>query len=235
MEKGKGQGRSSLGAKAAGSQAGGVLILCDNTTERLCDNTPEKAALLCNMLWSQRPYEVVMSFTRSKPGPRAVRRIGRYLSGTTHPTLLPIGGRPREPPSLPYVRLSPHTARTKTPKSIPSFLFHLSSPILDQTSLPQQENALGDSCFKTKGLKHSSFEAGVLALQLGGRFLRLSYVSLGFVPNQGGMMAGGVRVPTLVPAAEEIAQESEVNVVHVDPSPEQEYRFEPEGKPRSIT
>nr|CAB3485635.1 unnamed protein product [Digitaria exilis] len=39
----------------------------------------------------------------------------------------------------------------------------------------------------------------------------------------------------LVPAAEEIAQESEVNVVHVDPSPEQEYRFEPEGKPRSIT
>jgi hypothetical protein len=78
-----------------------VLILCDNTTERvallvgqLCDNTPEKAALLCNMLWSQRPYEVVMSFTRSKPGPRAVRRIGRYLSGTTHPTLLPIGGRP---------------------------------------------------------------------------------------------------------------------------------------------
>ncbi|KAF8783605.1 hypothetical protein HU200_000458 [Digitaria exilis] len=39
----------------------------------------------------------------------------------------------------------------------------------------------------------------------------------------------------LVPAAEEIAQESEVNVVHVDPSPEQEYRFEPEGKPRSLT
>ncbi|KAF8664438.1 hypothetical protein HU200_054610 [Digitaria exilis] len=39
----------------------------------------------------------------------------------------------------------------------------------------------------------------------------------------------------LVPAAEEIAQESKVNVVHVDPSPEQEYRFEPEGKPRSIT
>nr|CAB3453327.1 unnamed protein product [Digitaria exilis] len=39
----------------------------------------------------------------------------------------------------------------------------------------------------------------------------------------------------LVPAAEEIAQESEVNMVHVDPSPEQEYRFEPEGKPRSIT
>ena len=78
-----------------------MLILCDNTTERvallvgqLCDNTPEKAALLCNMLWSQRPYEVVMSFTRSKPGPRAVRRIGRYLSGTTHPTLPPIGGRP---------------------------------------------------------------------------------------------------------------------------------------------
>lgn len=78
-----------------------MLILCDNTTERvallvgqLCDNTPEKAALLCNMLWSQRPYEVVISFTRSKRGPRAVRRIGLNLSGTTHPTLLPIGGRP---------------------------------------------------------------------------------------------------------------------------------------------
>lgn len=76
--------------------------MCDNTTERvvallggqLCDNTPEKAALSCNMLWSQRPYEVVMSFTRSKPGPRAVRKIGRNLSGTTHPTLPPIGGRP---------------------------------------------------------------------------------------------------------------------------------------------
>lgn len=84
-----------------GQQAGGVLILCDNTTERvallggqLCDNTPEKAALSCNMLWSQCPYEVVMSFTRSKPGPRAVRKIGRNLSGTTHPTLPPIGGRP---------------------------------------------------------------------------------------------------------------------------------------------
>jgi hypothetical protein len=78
-----------------------VLILCDNTTERvallggqLCDNTTEKAALSCNMLWSQRSYEVVMSFTRSKPGPRAVRKIGRNLSGTTHPTLPPIGGRP---------------------------------------------------------------------------------------------------------------------------------------------
>lgn len=70
-----------------------MLILCDNTRERvallggqLCDNTTEKAALSCNMLWSQRPYEVVMSFTRSKPGPRAVRKIGRNLSGTT-PTL----------------------------------------------------------------------------------------------------------------------------------------------------
>lgn len=33
------------------------------------------------------------SFTRSKSGPHAVRRTGRNLSGTTHPTLLPIGGR----------------------------------------------------------------------------------------------------------------------------------------------
>ncbi|KAI3488631.1 hypothetical protein L1887_47327 [Cichorium endivia] len=109
MEKGKGQGRSCLARRllvrgnldSPGQQAGGVLILCDNTTERvallggqLCDNTTEKAALSCNMLWSQRPYEVVMSFTRSKPGPRAVRKIGRNLSGTTHPTLPPIGGRP---------------------------------------------------------------------------------------------------------------------------------------------
>ncbi|MCD7463755.1 hypothetical protein HAX54_051324 [Datura stramonium] len=42
-----------------GQQAGGVLILCDNTTEQvallggqLCDNTTEKAALSCNILWS---------------------------------------------------------------------------------------------------------------------------------------------------------------------------------------
>ena len=35
-----------------------------------------------------------MSFTRSKPGLRAVRKIGHNLSGTTHPTLPPIGGRP---------------------------------------------------------------------------------------------------------------------------------------------
>ena len=91
-------GRELRFARPAG---GLVLILCDNTTERvallggqLCNNTPEKAALSCNMLWSQRPDEVVMSFTRSKPGPRAVRKIGRNLSGTTHPTLPPIGGRP---------------------------------------------------------------------------------------------------------------------------------------------
>nr|CAB3463253.1 unnamed protein product [Digitaria exilis] len=51
-------------------------------------------------------------------------------------------------------------------------------------------------------------------------------------PANSGLADG---VYELVPAAEEIAQESEVNVVHVDPSPEQEYRFEPEGKPRSIT
>ncbi|GER39008.1 S-adenosylmethionine:tRNAribosyltransferase-isomerase [Striga asiatica] len=37
---------------------------------QLCDKTTEKAALSCNMLWSQRPYEVVMSFTRSKPEPK---------------------------------------------------------------------------------------------------------------------------------------------------------------------
>lgn len=66
--------------------------MCDNTTERvallggqLCDNTTEKAALSCNMLWSQRPYEVVMSFTRSKPGPRAVRKIGRRAVPPTLP------------------------------------------------------------------------------------------------------------------------------------------------------
>ncbi|KZV57263.1 hypothetical protein F511_16061 [Dorcoceras hygrometricum] len=76
-----------------------MLILCDNTTERvallggqLCDKTTEKAALSCNIVWSQRPYEIVMSFTRSKPGRL---RLGRLAaSGTTHPTLPPIGGRP---------------------------------------------------------------------------------------------------------------------------------------------
>jgi hypothetical protein len=43
------------------------------------------------MLWSQRSYEVVSSFTCSKPGPHSVKRIGPYMSGTTHPTLLSIG------------------------------------------------------------------------------------------------------------------------------------------------
>jgi hypothetical protein len=76
-----------------------VLNLCDNTTEQvallseqLCDT--EKATLSCHMLWSQCPYEVVMSFTRPKPSLRAVRMIGLDLNGTTHPTLPPIGGRP---------------------------------------------------------------------------------------------------------------------------------------------
>ncbi|KAL8115221.1 hypothetical protein AgCh_021886 [Apium graveolens] len=77
-----------LGAKAAGS---GVEY--STKGGQLCDNATEKAALSCNMLWSQRPYEVVMSFTCSKRGPRVVRKIGRNLSGTTHPTLPPIGDR----------------------------------------------------------------------------------------------------------------------------------------------
>ncbi|KAL3516371.1 hypothetical protein ACH5RR_023273 [Cinchona calisaya] len=40
-------------------------MLCDNSKEKaallggqLCDNTIEKAELSCNMLWSQRPYEM---------------------------------------------------------------------------------------------------------------------------------------------------------------------------------
>ena len=41
----------------------------------------------------------------------------------------------REPPSLPYVRLSPHTARTKTPKSIPSLFFHSTSPLQSSIKL----------------------------------------------------------------------------------------------------
>ncbi|KAF1890148.1 hypothetical protein Lal_00025481 [Lupinus albus] len=60
--------------------------LCDNTTERvallggqLCDKTTEKAALSFNMLWSQRPYEIVMSFTRSKKT-RARLGIGRLAA-----------------------------------------------------------------------------------------------------------------------------------------------------------
>ncbi|RYR04035.1 hypothetical protein Ahy_B06g083552 [Arachis hypogaea] len=110
----KGQGRSCLAQRLLvrgkgtkdnfdlpGQLAGCVLILCDNTTKRvallggqLCENTTEKATLSFNMLWSQRPYEIVMSFTRSKPGPRAVRKIGRNLSGTTHPNLPPMSGLP---------------------------------------------------------------------------------------------------------------------------------------------
>ncbi|GAB4845015.1 hypothetical protein Ancab_038408, partial [Ancistrocladus abbreviatus] len=76
-----------------------MLILCDNTTERvallgwqLCDNTLEKEALSVNMLWSQRPYEVAMSFTCCKPVPRMVRKISHHLSGTTHSNLAPIRG-----------------------------------------------------------------------------------------------------------------------------------------------
>ncbi|CAN6458934.1 unnamed protein product [Victoria cruziana] len=80
-----------LGAKSSGSEVERAALLGG----RLCDNTPEKATLSCNMLWSQRPHEVVMSFMHSKPaGPHAVRKIGCNLSGTTHPTLPPIGGRP---------------------------------------------------------------------------------------------------------------------------------------------
>lgn len=53
-------------------------------------NTIEKASVLCNMLWSLCPYDVVMSFTRSKLVfthlklvPRAVRKIGHNLNRTT--------------------------------------------------------------------------------------------------------------------------------------------------------
>jgi hypothetical protein len=80
-----------------------VLILCNNTTERVAlpvgqlsvtDNIPDKAALLCHMLMFPRPDEVVRSFTRSKLDPRAVK-IGRKMSGTTYPTYyLSLGGRP---------------------------------------------------------------------------------------------------------------------------------------------
>ncbi|KAK5838465.1 hypothetical protein PVK06_007195 [Gossypium arboreum] len=111
MEKGKGQGRSCLARRllVRGQEAHQqralrdfiVFFALDWVDKRvallggqLCDNTTEKAALSFNMLWSQCPYEVVMSFKRSKPGPRAVRKIGQNLIGTTHPTLPPIGGRP---------------------------------------------------------------------------------------------------------------------------------------------
>ncbi|GAB2273790.1 hypothetical protein Dimus_008567 [Dionaea muscipula] len=84
------------------SKAGGQGSLGRSEGGQLCDNTPEKAVLSFNMLWSHRPYEVVMSFTRSKPDPCAVRKIGRNLGGTTDLTLPPVGG------------LSPTTARKGT-------------------------------------------------------------------------------------------------------------------------
>ncbi|GLJ56495.1 hypothetical protein SUGI_1226070 [Cryptomeria japonica] len=42
-------------------QAGGVLILCDNTMERAALLGGRLRRKACDMLWSQRPYEVVMS------------------------------------------------------------------------------------------------------------------------------------------------------------------------------
>ncbi|KAI5677308.1 hypothetical protein M9H77_08258 [Catharanthus roseus] len=64
-----------LGVKVAGS---GVEY---STKERvallggqLCDNTTEKTALSCNMLWSQYPYEVVMNFMHTKS---ARARLGK--------------------------------------------------------------------------------------------------------------------------------------------------------------
>uniref|UniRef100_A0A6N2KSJ5 Uncharacterized protein n=1 Tax=Salix viminalis TaxID=40686 RepID=A0A6N2KSJ5_SALVM len=105
MEKGKGQERSCLARRLLVRGQGTVLkvlglpgglsfgqLASGPSRRQLCDT--EKATLSCHMLWSQCPYEVVMSFTRSKPGPRAVRKIGLDLNGTTHPTLPPIGGRP---------------------------------------------------------------------------------------------------------------------------------------------
>ncbi|KAJ4759118.1 hypothetical protein LUZ62_069493 [Rhynchospora pubera] len=71
-----------------------------------------------------------MEHLSSRPIDHGTNRVGRPNHHTTRIDR-------REPPSLPYVRLSPHTARTKTLKSIPSFFFHLSNPILNQTSLPQ--------------------------------------------------------------------------------------------------
>ncbi|KAL0294435.1 UNVERIFIED_CONTAM: hypothetical protein Sangu_3217800 [Sesamum angustifolium] len=76
----------------------------------------------------------------------------------------------REPPSLPYVRFSPHTARTKTPKSIPSLFFHLSNP---------RSNLRSPGAMKW------------------GSFLRLSYVSAWLRPeprrHSGGRMRVGSR------------------------------------------
>ena len=65
-----------------------------SSKRQLCDKTIEKAVLSVNMLWSQRPYEIVMSFTHSKSGPPTIRKIGRNMCDTTHPTLPPIDGHP---------------------------------------------------------------------------------------------------------------------------------------------
>lgn len=91
------------------------------------------------------------------------------------------------------------------------YSIHLSSPILDQTflSFPSFNSKRLSPllvCFLLQNysteLRLRSWSLQLInvrarALLQGGRFLRLSYVSLGFVPNQGGILAGGrVRVPT---------------------------------------
>ncbi|KAL0358327.1 UNVERIFIED_CONTAM: hypothetical protein Sangu_0682100 [Sesamum angustifolium] len=70
-------------------------------------------------------------------------------------------------PSLPYVRFSPHTARTKTPKSIPSLFFHLSNP---------RSNLRSPGAMKW------------------GSFLRLSYVSAWLRPEPRRHSGGRMRV-----------------------------------------
>lgn len=59
--------RTSLGGQLTGrelrfaKQFIGVLILCDNTMERAALLGGRLRRKACDMLWSQRPYEVVMS------------------------------------------------------------------------------------------------------------------------------------------------------------------------------
>ena len=124
----------------------------------------------------------------------------------------------------PYRTCDSHRIRLAQRLQNPSRAFYStspSSPILDQTSLPQQENVSarrrnkalipclflsaqdGDSCFKTKGLKHSSFEAGVCNFKTtgfsppAGWALPSSIVCLAWLRPEPRRHDGGrVRVPT---------------------------------------
>ncbi|KAL3506713.1 hypothetical protein ACH5RR_032095 [Cinchona calisaya] len=82
-EESKGTRAILLGAKAAGS--GPEYSTKEKAAllgGQLCDNTTEKAALSCNMQWSQRPYKIEVG-SSSRPIDHATNRAGRPKHHTT--------------------------------------------------------------------------------------------------------------------------------------------------------